>query len=120
MQFINRVLGVPALIAAGLALAVAAGVPGAARAADTTVTLTIKNHKFTPSEVTVPAGKQIRLVIKNQDDTPEEFESHQLHREKVILGNSQGVVLIGPLKPGIYPFVGEFHEKTAKGRIIAK
>jgi plastocyanin len=109
-------LGVVAVLVA--MVAPAAQTP--ARAADTTVVITIKNHRFQPSDVMVPAGKRIRLVVKNQDDTPEEFESHELHREKVILGNSQGVILIGPLKPGTYPFFGEFHEKTAKGRIIAK
>jgi hypothetical protein len=85
-----------------------------------TIVVKIKNHKFQPSEVIVPANKRIRLLIKNLDDTPEEFESHELHREKVIFGNSEGAVLIGPLKPGPYPFFGEFHESTAQGRIIAK
>ena len=56
----------------------------------------------------------------NRDDTPEEFESYELNREKVIVGNSQGVVFIGPLKPGEYPFFGEFNMKTALGKIIAE
>lgn len=107
-------------LAGALALAIGPAALAPARAADQTVTITIKNHRFQPSDVQVPAGKRIRLVVKNLDPTPEEFESHALHREKVIFGNRRGVVLIGPLKPGIYPFVGEFHEKTAKGRIIAK
>ncbi len=110
----------PLGVAAALIAVIGLAGPTAARAADTTVTITIKNHKFQPSDVMVPAGKRIRLVVKNQDDTPEEFESHELRREKVILGNSQGIILIGPLKPGTYPFFGDFHQKTAKGRIIAK
>jgi plastocyanin len=110
----------PLGVAAALVAMTGLAGPTAARAADTTVVIAIKDHKFQPSEVTVPAGKRIRLVVKNQDDTPEEFESHELQREKVILGNSQGIVLIGPLKPGTYPFFGDFHQKTAKGRIIAK
>ena len=56
----------------------------------------------------------------NEDATPEEFESHDLNREKVIAGKSKGIVVIGPLKPGTYSFVGEFHEDTAKGRIVVK
>lgn len=106
-----------------LLLVIAISLPfiaGPAQAADPTFTITIRNHRFEPSEVKVPAGKRIRLVVKNLDATPEEFESHSLNREKVIAGKSQGVILIGPLKPGTYPFVGEFHEKTAKGRIIAE
>lgn len=103
-----------------LVVAIAPGGVETALAADPTFVITIKNHRFEPSVVTVPAGQRIRLVVKNRDATPEEFESHALKREKVIPGRSQGVILIGPLKPGSYPFVGEFHEKTAKGRIVAK
>jgi plastocyanin len=85
-----------------------------------TYVLVIKDHKFAPEELQVPAGKKLKLVVKNQDATPEEFESHDLKREKVVKGNSEATISIGPLKPGTYRFVGEFHEKTAKGRIVAK
>jgi plastocyanin len=81
--------------------------------------LTIKDHRFVPSEITVPAGKRIRLVIENKDSTPEEFESRSLRVEKVIPGGSKGAVTIGPLKPGAYEFVGEFHESSAKGILHA-
>jgi hypothetical protein len=84
------------------------------------LTLTIKNHRFTPSELKVPAGKRLQLTVVNEDATPEEFESHAMRIEKVIPGNSKGVVRIGPLKRGRYPFVGEFHEATAKGALIAE
>ena len=82
--------------------------------------LSIKDHRFEPAQLEVPAGKKFRLVIKNLDSTPEEFESHDLKREKIIAGNGQAVITIGPLKPGTYEFVGEYHERTARGRIIAK
>jgi hypothetical protein len=59
-------------------------------------------------------------VVENRDSTPEEFESHSLKREKVIPGKSSATILIGPLKAGEYKFVGEFHEATAKGVIVAK
>lgn len=83
-------------------------------------TLVIKDHQFTPAELKVPAGVKIKLIVDNQDPTPEEFESHDLKREKVIQGNSKGTVIIGPLKAGSYTFVGEFHEETAKGTIVAE
>lgn len=83
-------------------------------------TLTIKDHVFTPAEITVPANKRVQVTVVNDDDTPEEFESSALKVEKVIPGKSKAVVRIGPLKPGRYPFVGEFHEDTAKGAVIAK
>lgn len=83
-------------------------------------TILIKNHRFEPSELTVPAGKKIKLIINNTDSTPEEFESHELKREKVIPGNAKATIFIGPLTPGKYPFFGEFNEATAKGIIIVQ
>jgi plastocyanin len=78
----------------------------------------IESHKFDPAEITVPAGKKIKLIVENRDATPEEFESHALNREKVIAGKSTATIFIGPLKPGRYPFVGEYNEATAKGTIV--
>jgi plastocyanin len=94
--------------------------PVAVLAADPDYALTIKDHKFSPAELRVPAGKKIKLVIENQDATPEEFESHELNREKVIPGKSKASVFIGPLKAGKYPYIGEFNQKTANGVIIAE
>jgi len=100
------------------ALAMLAASP--AFAADDEFRLVIENHKFEPTEVTVPAGRKIKLIVENRDATPEEFESKSLHREKVIAGKSSATILVGPLKAGSYPFVGEYNEKTAKGVIVAK
>ena len=97
-----------------------AGLPGGILAADPDFTLTIRNHRFEPAELQVPAGKKLRLLVKNADATPEEFESHSLKREKIIPGKGEAVILIGPLKPGTYEFFGEFNPKTAKGNIVAK
>ena len=82
--------------------------------------ITISDHKFQPSELSVPAGKKFKLIVKNLDPTAEEFESHDLKREKVVPGRSEATLILGPLKPGTYKFVGEFHEETAKGSIVAK
>ena len=94
--------------------------PALALAQGSDVKLTIKDHRFTPSQVRVPANQKVRLVVANEDATPEEFESHALNREKVIAGRSSATIVIGPLKPGRYEFVGEFHEATAKGVIVAE
>jgi plastocyanin len=93
--------------------------PAPAQAADPEQTIVIKNHRFEPAEVKVPAGKRVKLIVHNQDTTPEEFESHSLKREKVIPGGAKATILIGPLKPGRYDFFGEYNEKTAKGVVIA-
>lgn len=84
------------------------------------VEIVIRGHLFYPAEVVVPAYTKVRLVVINEDPTPEEFESYELNREKVILGNSKGVIFIGPLEPGEYPFFGEFNISTAQGKVIAK
>lgn len=94
--------------------------PFAALAADADYTLVIKEHRFLPAELTVPSGKKIKLLIENQDATPEEFDSHALNREKVIGGHGSATLYIGPLDTGRYPFTGEFHEATAQGAIIAR
>ena len=91
-----------------------------AMAQDAAHTLLIKDHKFQPTEIEIPAGKKIELIVKNEDSTPEEFESTRLKREKVIPGGQQITVSIGPLQPGRYEFLGEFNPKTAYGHIVVK
>jgi plastocyanin len=112
----NRRTRVIALIA-GAFLATGGG---QARAEDPQFTLVIKEHRFTPAELQVPAGQKVRLLIKNQDATPEEFESTELHREKVVPPGQEIVVIVGPLDAGTYPFFGDFHKESARGKLIAK
>ena len=92
---------------------------GAAAAAES-YTLVIKDHIFTPAELKVPAGKDFRIIVKNQDPTPEEFESHDLRIEKIIPGGKEASIPVRALKAGTYQFVGEFNESTAKGVLIAE
>ena len=94
--------------------------PSLCLAADAEFRLSIRDHRFEPAELRVPAGKRIRLTIVNQDPAAEEFESYELHREKLIPGNSSGSVYIGPLEPGRYPFFGDFHPQTTTGVIVAE
>jgi len=82
--------------------------------------LEIRDHLFFPATLEIPANQKVRLLIINNDPTPEEFESYELNREKVVPGNSRTVILIGPLDPGEYPFFGEFFPKTAQGKVVAK
>lgn len=101
-------------------LACLAAFPVAAADEPNSYTITIKDHRFEPSELKVPAGQKIKLLVKNTDATAEEFESHDLHREKVIPGGTEAVITLRPLDKGTYKFFGEFHEETAKGQIIAE
>lgn len=92
----------------------------AAMAADGKYALIIQDHRFLPAELLVPAGKKIKLSVENRDATPEEFESHDLNREKIIAGKSTITIYVGPLTPGRYRFYGEYNEKTAQGVIVAQ
>ena len=89
-------------------------------AADMEVALVIKDHHFVPSEIRVPAEQKVKLIVENQDATPEEFESHELNREKIVAPKSKVSIFIGPLKAGKYPFFGEFNQATARGLVIAE
>jgi hypothetical protein len=89
-------------------------------AAPPVIELEIKDHLFFPDEIVIPADTKVKLHVKNLDPTAEEFESYELNREKVIAGNSEAIIFIGPLDKGIYPFFGEFFPKTAQGRVIVE
>ena len=95
-------------------------VSGLVVAGDQEVTLVIENHQMKPSTIEIPADKKIKLIMTNKDNTPEEFESYDLAREKIIPANSTTELYIGPLKPGRYEFHGELNPKTAKGEVIVK
>lgn len=99
-----------------LLVALAAG----ARAEEVVVVaVTIRDHRFNPSEIRVPAGKPVRLDITNEDPTAEEFDSQALKVEKVVGGGRSGSVRMRPLERGRYPFVGEYHADTARGDVVA-
>jgi len=101
------------MLAIAVVLAITAAAPDRAAAQVPEITIVIRNHRFEPAEVRVPANKRITITVVNDDPTPEEFESHPIKVEKVIPGKSKATIRIGPLKPGRYPFIGEFNEATA-------
>lgn len=80
--------------------------------------LTLKKHLFYPTQLIIPANKKVKLVIHNQDDSVEEFDSFDLNREKVIFAKQQSIIFIGPLPVGEYHFFGEYHPNSARGKVI--
>jgi len=110
MAFLKKIIGLIVLFV----------LSSGASAAEPEIRLVLKDHRFTPSEVTAPAGQKVRLVIENQDATPEEFESYALNREKIVPAGGKIVVYVGPLKPGRYEFFGEFNAKTARGWLVVQ
>jgi len=106
-------------LAAGLAFGLAAG-PALAEDQPMSIPVTIKDHRFSPAEIHVPAGKPAILQVVNEDATVEEVESAPLKIEKVIPAGAQSKVRLRPLEPGRYPFMGEYHSETAQGVVVAE
>jgi hypothetical protein len=109
-----RPLAIAALLLVPL---LAAGSPARA---DDLPTLVFRNHRFEPARIDVPAHTKFKLMVKNTDDTADEFESTDLNREKLVAPGQTITVFLGPLDPGEYKFFGDFHQDTAQGVLIAK
>ena len=103
-----------------LAALVVAGACLSATAQQTaSVTVSVKNHRFQPTEIHAPANVPIELRVKNLDSAPMEFESVSLRVEKVVTGNDEGVIRLRPLAPGRYEFFDDFHQET-RGALVTK
>ncbi len=104
-----------AWVAAVLASVVAAP----AFADDPSFAIMLKNNQFVPSEVRIPAGVKVKLIVRNENPVPSEFESIQFHREKVVNPGQEITVFVGPLDPGSYEFFDDFHPQT-RGHLVVK
>jgi plastocyanin len=103
------------------ALAMVVGTVSAAVAADPAeVPLVIEKNRFQPDVIKVKAGAPFVLIITNKDKGPEELDMAQPRIEKVIPGGKTVRLKMPALKPGKYPFVGEYHSETAKATIVAE
>ena len=107
-----------AMIAMTMLVAAGALIAAPARA-DTTISITVKNHRFQPAEVHAPANTPIILKVKNLDSTAMEFESVSLRVEKVVTPGSEGIIRLRPLAPGSYNFFDDFHQET-NGVLVVK
>ncbi|OGB07217.1 MAG: hypothetical protein A3E79_04695 [Burkholderiales bacterium RIFCSPHIGHO2_12_FULL_61_11] len=85
-----------------------------------TFNLAIRAGRFVPEVIEVPANTKFRLLIKNEGPGAEEFESIELHKEKVLAPGASSFLIFQPLKPGAYKFFGDFHPMTAQGHFVAK
>lgn len=79
------------------------------------ISLVLKNHRFTPAEITAPAGQEITIALRNEDGSAEEFDSNDLGLEEDVTPHGEVRFGLGPLKPGTYRFKGEAHAATAQG-----
>jgi plastocyanin len=90
-----------------------------ALADDPSFSILLKNNQFVPSEVQIPAGVKVKLIVRNENPTTSEFESTQFHREKVVTPGQEIIVFVGPLDPGSYEFFDDFHPET-RGHLVVK
>ena len=108
MPFVRWILVVACALATAPALA-----------DDPTFSILMKNNQFVPSEVQIPAGAKVKLVVRNENSTASEFESTEFHREKVVTPGQEITVFVGPLDPGSYEFFDDFHPQT-RGHLVVK
>jgi plastocyanin len=108
MHLAKWMLVVVCVLAAALALA-----------DDLSFSIVLKNNQFVPSEVQIPAGVKVKLIVRNENSTASEFESTEFHREKVVPPGQEITVSVGPLNPGSYEFFDDFHPRT-RGHLVVK
>lgn len=89
------------------------------RADEPAVTIVVRDGRFVPSEVEVPTGVKVRLVVRNENKAASEFESIELHREKIVAAGQEVSIYVGPLPPGRYEFFDDFNPQ-ARGHLVAK
>ena len=109
-----RLLLASSLIACGAAVVTARAAPPAQ-----VIVIELRDHRFGPDTIIVPAGQRIKIDITNRDATADDFDSDDLHVDKELGPHGRASFFIGPLKPSSYPFKGELHAATAQGKIVA-
>ncbi|MCM2129629.1 cupredoxin domain-containing protein [Larsenimonas rhizosphaerae] len=103
-----------------LTLPILLAVPALAQAALPSYTLTLHNGELTPQTLHVKAGERFKIELHNTGNTPVEFESTSLRKEKVMGPGVSSFVVVHPLKPGEYDFFDEFHLPDARGTLVAE
>jgi len=106
------------IVAAAMLAAAAAVSPVWPQTSSGTTQITIRHQAFQPRSLTIPAGEQVRITIRNDDALPAEFESADLNQEKVIPGGTALPVYVGPLRPGIYKFFNDFHPASTGTLVV--
>ena len=79
----------------------------------------MKDGTIAPTRLEVPARTAFKLEIHNLGETPVEFESLKLKKEKVLAPKSTGSLVFRPVAPGEYDFFDDFHP-DARAVLVAK
>ena len=91
-----------------------------ARAADDSSQLRFHAGNVEPASLTLPANTPVKLQVTNAGDAAVEFESFDLHRERVVQPGQTITVYIPALPPGTYSFVDDFSHGAVKGEIVSR
>jgi hypothetical protein len=130
-KLVNQRAGRPMrfALARGLVLAASLGLaqfaaPAALWAEDApTFSIEFHDGKIAPLRLEVPANKRFRIELHNTGVTAAEFESTDLHLEKVLAPNNPNpppVLVIHSLDPGQYVFFDDLHPDAPKILLVAK
>ena len=103
-----------------LALAAALAMPVLAADDIAVYKLAVRDGKFDPAVLEVPAGKRFRLEVSNENRKAIEFESKDLKQEKVVPPGAKVTVNVSPLKAGEYTYFDEFDQANSRGKIVAR
>jgi hypothetical protein len=79
-----------------------------------------KDGVITPLRLEVPARRAFKIELHNTGNTPAEFESLELHREKVLAAQSKSFIVIKSLDPGEYKFFDDFHPDAPQAVLVAR
>lgn len=98
-----------------------AAVPAQLRAEEEPVfRIEFHDGKVEPLRLEVPANTRFKLELRNSGDTPAEFESNELRKEKVLAPNSTSILVFRTLDPGEYAFFDDFHPDAPQAVLVAK
>ncbi len=81
--------------------------------------LSIQQAHFEPQTLEIPAGVRAKVVVRNQDAMPAEFESTDLSREVIVPAHGEVTVFLGPVDPGTYKYFNDFNHSMT-GTVVAK
>jgi hypothetical protein len=82
--------------------------------------LRFEHGSFAPAQLNVQANKPFRVKVTNGSDAAIEFESFELHRERVVAPGETITVHMPSLAPGNYQFFDDFHREVPKGMIVSQ
>ena len=117
-----RLVHVLTVLSAAIVAVVLTPPTGRCADADAATVFVIKAEggRFQPAQLQVTANHPFKVQVTSAEQTPIEFESFELRRERVIGPGETITVNMPALSPGTYKFFDDFHRDTPEGAIVAR